>query len=1144
MVMDQAGNMAARLDELMAEIGWVRRLARALINDVAAADDIAQDAWVLAIRHPPTDARPLRPWLRRVVLNVARMRYRTARRRDAREAATERGDVPTPADLVERVQLQRAVADEVLALTEPFRSTVLLHFVEGLSSAQIARRLGVPDGTVRRRLKVAVDQLRERLRSRGDGPKRGWLVALVPLARSSERPPAVAALGGVAIEKLIAGVVLVLLLLIGVVGWWRRGDRSELEGTKIVEGERASAPTAGRDLQQAATIPPWIPQIGVSGRRIAGRVRFAGRPVGGATVRLALMTTPEAVQPVAELRAGPDGAFDFGVQPAASFAVSAEAPKLTSSSTVISVADPRATPDQIVLELGGCRSRLYGSVVDASGGSIAKARLLSAERGGTESDATGRYSLCLPDGNSRVRVEADGYGTVALPFRLFGEFHYDVVLVPEAVLVGQVVADGSRPIAGARVIATPDDIDWLHHVATGWATTDRDGRFQITGLAPGRFRVHASADELGMGTPQLVVARPATSSHELRLVLEGVAQVRGRVKMAGRPVSGARIIASHEGAPSDAVSFSQPDGSFVLSGVPFGINVFAAPPYEVRSPTSLAITRAVVDDVVLDVGAMATLRGHVIRKGEPVAGASVGRVGSPTHAKTDPSGGFVLEGLPPGDQRIYAASAELFAFADNLAVTLAIGEDRTLDIELDRAGRAKGTVVDEDGKPVPNAYVQLEPASSDRYQGQSMNRESKGESMTDVGGAFDCGAMSGGDYLPAVYPSPLAGRPFPPASGERLEAIHVPRDGTVTGIRLAIKHERLAIRGKVVDDLGADVSDVYVQAIGRGRVATMLQRVMSDAAGRFVVGDLARGIYSLHARGADGSETEVFNVPAGSEAVTVMLGRPGAIKGTLIGFSTTPIVALQNDTPDLTTGSRAIVERDRFSALGVPPGHYTVQAKAGVDVDGQAVEVRPGQTIRLTLRSRGLGKIAGRVTEYGSKAPVTGMRCDGNLSMGGMMGGLEPDPALQAFTDAAGRFSVSAPIGRVRVFCFSPNGDRLSNAGTDVDVTSTGIPTVDLIAVRNTAGAVPGDPGFGIERVLLPLTVDRIDPGGPAASSGLAIGDHLVAIGGATLQGMLPMGAMFLLGNQRPGTTVTIGIERGGAVQTIKIVIGRTRDWD
>lgn len=145
--MDQAGEMAARLDELMDEIGWVRRLARALVKDAAVADDVAQDAWLLAMRHPPADARPLRPWLKRVVLNVARMRYRTAHRRDAREAATEPEGVPTPGELVERVELQRAVADEVLALTEPFRSTVLLHFVEG--SRALRLRAGSAYLTVR-----------------------------------------------------------------------------------------------------------------------------------------------------------------------------------------------------------------------------------------------------------------------------------------------------------------------------------------------------------------------------------------------------------------------------------------------------------------------------------------------------------------------------------------------------------------------------------------------------------------------------------------------------------------------------------------------------------------------------------------------------------------------------------------------------------------------------------------------------------------------------------------------------------------------------------------------------------------------------------------------------------------------------------
>jgi len=1127
--------MATRLDELLAEVGWVRRLARVLVRDVAVADDVAQDAWLLAIQHAPTDARPLRPWLRRVVLNVVRMRHRSTSRRDAREAAIEQADVPTPADLVEHVELQRAVADEVSTLAEPYRSTVLFHFVEGLSSSEIARRLGVPDGTVRRRLKVAIDQLRERLQCRSDGPKHGWLAALVPFARMPDSTPTAAATVGVfAMKKLTAAAgVLVLLLVTGLVAWSRHSHTSRETSSEVISNRGAAAqPSDGNDPQRT-NIPSWIPQSGVAGRRIAGHVTSAGVPVGGAIVRLALVSTP-AVLPIADVRTGPDGTFDFGIQPAAVFGVSASAPKLTSSYTVIPVADPRAKPDQIALELSACRSRLYGTVRDASGGGIAKARLLSTDFGGNESDATGQYSLCLPQGDSRVRVEADGYGTFTLPFRTFGELRYDFVLAPEAILTGRVITDGHMPVAGAQVIASPDDVGALHHLATCWTTTDRDGRFQIAGVAPGRFQVSAFAEGLGTHRPQQAIARPASSSPDLQLVLEAVAQVRGRVVMAGQPVSGARIITMRNGLPSSTTSFSQPDGRFILSGVLPGATVFVARPYEVRGPNSLKITQTLVDDVVLDVRALATLRGHVTRNGKPVAGAEVSCAQCQISTESDQSGAFVLEGLPEGSHRISAGSHNVRAFAEQKTVTLAAGDDKTLDIELDCAGQVKGTVVDEDGQPVPNAYVRLELASGAGDQG---------ESMTDTNGAFDCGSMQGGDYRAAVYPSPLAGWAFAPAVGEQLGLIHVPRDGTVTGIKLAIKHERVTIRGKVVDDLGADLSDVHVEAIGLGRGRTeMGAGVMSDATGRFEIGNLARGSYSLLAYAADGSETELFNIPTGSAAVTIKLARPGAIEGTLLGFSTTPAVEIHTETSDLSTGRYVLVEGGRFSASGLPPGRYTVRAKAGTEVDGQAVEVHPGESIQLMLRSRGLGRINGKITEYGGNVPVAGMRCEAHPSMDGQIGMFPPDEALQAVSDATGQFSVSAPIGVVQLVCFPPNGASLSVAGTEVEVSDTAASTVALVAVRNTAGAAPGNPGFAIAKSRLPLTINQIDPGGPAASTGLAIGDQVLAIDGTPTQSMLPMAAMVLLGNRRPGTTVTIDIARNGTLRTIQIVVGATKD--
>src|SRR6185503_15130345 len=104
------------------------------------------------------------------------------------------------------------------------------------------------------------------------------------------------------------------------------------------------------------------------------------------------------------------------------------------------------------------------------------------------------------------------------------------------------------------------------------------------------------------------------------------------------------------------------------------------------------------------------------------------------------------------------------------------GEDKQLDIELDSAGEVKGTVLDEAGKPVPGVYVRL------------INDEGDlGESMTDATGQFDAGSMSGGDYQPTVYPSPMTGQPFEPTTGDRLPTIKVPKDGVVTGIKLAVK---------------------------------------------------------------------------------------------------------------------------------------------------------------------------------------------------------------------------------------------------------------------------------------------------------------------------------------------------------------------
>ncbi len=171
---------------LVDHVRFVRGIALHLIRDEQVADDIAQETLLVALEKAPRNVVSLRSWLRKVALNVTRMRLRKDGRRQALEQRVALGENPfvdiSPVETNEKEKVIRSVVDAVFSLDEPYRTTVVLRYYESLTPAEISARLGVPLETVRTRLRRALKRLRADLDHSYEGERQGWVISLLPLA--------------------------------------------------------------------------------------------------------------------------------------------------------------------------------------------------------------------------------------------------------------------------------------------------------------------------------------------------------------------------------------------------------------------------------------------------------------------------------------------------------------------------------------------------------------------------------------------------------------------------------------------------------------------------------------------------------------------------------------------------------------------------------------------------------------------------------------------------------------------------------------------------------------------------------------------------------------------------------------------------
>jgi len=153
-----------------AHYGFVWRVLRRFGLSPSDADDGAQGVFlVVARRYADIEPGRERAFLFRTAMHVAAKAQRSKRRRPE-DADAECGEGPSesprPDDLVEQHRA-RALLDRVLADMEVELKAVLVLFeIEGLTMAEIAEALDIPQGTVASRLRRARAELEARVARR------------------------------------------------------------------------------------------------------------------------------------------------------------------------------------------------------------------------------------------------------------------------------------------------------------------------------------------------------------------------------------------------------------------------------------------------------------------------------------------------------------------------------------------------------------------------------------------------------------------------------------------------------------------------------------------------------------------------------------------------------------------------------------------------------------------------------------------------------------------------------------------------------------------------------------------------------------------------------------------------------------------
>jgi hypothetical protein len=252
----------------------------------------------------------------------------------------------------------------------------------------------------------------------------------------------------------------------------------------------------------------------------------------------------------------------------------------------------------------------------------------------------------------------------------------------------------------------------------------------------------------------------------------------------------------------------------------------------------------------------------------------------------------------------------------------------------------------------------------------------------------------------------------------------------------------------------------------------------------------------------------------------------GGIDGTLEGFVATPEVTAYR--VDDRGQYRAVVTGNTFQLRNLPAGEYRLSATSPVESDYASVTVAPGATQKVTLRKREVGVIVGTVVDEKSHTPLERLYCTSSLR-----GDSRSSESGYAATDASGAFRIErAAVGINDVRC----GGSAASATGEANVAAGQVTRLDLAASVYKAPQ-QGYAGLTLEDQLGEVMVKSIEPGGPAARAGVAVGDVLLEVDDSAVGRWEGGGVLSRIEYRAIGTQAKLTLERGEKQLTVLLTI-------